>query len=1211
MTEPSTARQAGPATGHHARPSPPANAHDSSPAHPLAELHGAVGNLGVLDRLPGLAIQPKLEIGAPDDEYEREADVAAAQVMRSAGPALLADADLALRRKEDDRKKPPAPPPARPAEKKMPAPPPPPPKAPPPPPKKAPTATAPVAKPPAMPKQAPPPPRLRRPEKDHVATKAAPGAVPSITPRAASTIQSQQGAGRPLSSGDRAFFEPRLGRDLGGVRLHDDSAAQSAARDIRAQAFTYGQDIYFAPSRLAPGSAGRELLAHELAHTVQQRPGARVERRVQRQVNQPTASAVAPAPPATAGAQPATPGPALPTTDGTRDGDTLRFPALEVPPFRLAGEKGADYRKPLTRAKGYKPADRRAPGMVDQRDMWRESLGSRLRPKVTGLLTLRHAQARNGRSLVKSGGTGIVPRYYIGSDLEIAQGLSTPNWDHKGHGKRDPIWVYDADHMLELQVANFPASRDAHSIGNLELLEHHINLRSGNYIKQAIERHVAGYVAALPPSQRAEFARWRENFNVTFATGIPGTGFQPAVLAENDHWTRDDIAAGAHLANVVTTPQWSEIGSEDVIDIFQSATGGIPSKLHKTGHLPDKRLLAPFILVAKTVETGEDWETKPNIASLTFELPAGKAIAGGKPPDPVPIPRLPGARFAGYLDKRATKKALLSDLKAPGMSRVEIDDFELLPNRLYAQGRIVTDLPLLEGTEIDLTLDGDDLEISKTFEAGDFKVPRPLQIDGSSLTVTAHGGDASIKGQVNLSIDRVGQGFVKGGGSIRRGFDLDGGFTFSSDIFENPHMTLGYHAGQFSGSGHLGLARGKIPGLRHGTLDVSYADGHLEATGRAQLDIPGVREAELHLSYDRDHGLTIGGTVVLGRLPGLNGGTLSVTIAQRPGEAGYRLTAHGEAEPAIPGIGARLVVDYDDGAFTAHAHAEFHRGLVAGSIDAGATNRPVGEDGRIVEDGPPTPKVAIFGSGVAALRLGLLKGTAEMHLLPDGEISVAGELDVAVNLWDPIEPDPTTLLHPPKLEFPIFGPVVLELGGSLVLRYGVGAGVLGGRLRIDYSPAHEEQTHVYGAVGLHTSAYAGLELDVFVGLSLDAWIGHISGRILVGAGLFAQADVTPAIAIDWTPGAGLSLDPVLDAHLTPKLVFHLDAVVAAGVGPFEKEWHKELARREFGSSMAMGIAVPAHYDEAHGFNVAWDRKQITYPDLDPLETAKDFLMSLV
>ena len=86
-----------------------------------------------------------------------------------------------------------------------------------------------------------------------------------------------------MPPGERSFFEPRFGRDLGGVRVHDDAAARDAARDISAQAFTYGQDVYFGAGRYRPGTeSGRELLAHELAHTVQQRPGAQIERRVQR-----------------------------------------------------------------------------------------------------------------------------------------------------------------------------------------------------------------------------------------------------------------------------------------------------------------------------------------------------------------------------------------------------------------------------------------------------------------------------------------------------------------------------------------------------------------------------------------------------------------------------------------------------------------------------------------------------------------------------------------------------------------------------------------------------------------------------------------------------------------------------------------------------------------------------------------------------------------
>ena len=79
------------------------------------------------------------------------------------------------------------------------------------------------------------------------------------------------GLGTPLDSGQRAFFEPRLGQDLSHVRVHTGPDAQVAAAEARADAFTVGSDIAFGAGRYAPRTAGgATLLAHELAHVVQQ-----------------------------------------------------------------------------------------------------------------------------------------------------------------------------------------------------------------------------------------------------------------------------------------------------------------------------------------------------------------------------------------------------------------------------------------------------------------------------------------------------------------------------------------------------------------------------------------------------------------------------------------------------------------------------------------------------------------------------------------------------------------------------------------------------------------------------------------------------------------------------------------------------------------------------------------------------------------------------
>ena len=77
--------------------------------------------------------------------------------------------------------------------------------------------------------------------------------------------------GRPLDAATRAWFEPRFGHDFSAVRVHADARAAASARAVGAHAYAVGGNIAFAAGAFAPNSqAGRHLLAHELAHVVQQ-----------------------------------------------------------------------------------------------------------------------------------------------------------------------------------------------------------------------------------------------------------------------------------------------------------------------------------------------------------------------------------------------------------------------------------------------------------------------------------------------------------------------------------------------------------------------------------------------------------------------------------------------------------------------------------------------------------------------------------------------------------------------------------------------------------------------------------------------------------------------------------------------------------------------------------------------------------------------------
>jgi|GEM_PF-6466893 len=94
---------------------------------------------------------------------------------------------------------------------------------------------------------------------------------PHLTSNEETYIRSIKGAGQPLPNSAQSFFESRFGYDFSRVRVHDDHKAAESARAINARAFTLGQDVVFGTGGYSPQTfTGRKLLAHELAHVVQQ-----------------------------------------------------------------------------------------------------------------------------------------------------------------------------------------------------------------------------------------------------------------------------------------------------------------------------------------------------------------------------------------------------------------------------------------------------------------------------------------------------------------------------------------------------------------------------------------------------------------------------------------------------------------------------------------------------------------------------------------------------------------------------------------------------------------------------------------------------------------------------------------------------------------------------------------------------------------------------
>ncbi|HBB35669.1 MAG TPA: hypothetical protein DC064_28795, partial [Cyanobacteria bacterium UBA9273] len=94
---------------------------------------------------------------------------------------------------------------------------------------------------------------------------------PNVASNVGADIQNSRASGSPLPLSVRRFMEPRFNADFSNVKIHTGDNAARLNRQVNAQAFTMGNQIFFGRNKFQPDSQeGKELIAHELTHTIQQ-----------------------------------------------------------------------------------------------------------------------------------------------------------------------------------------------------------------------------------------------------------------------------------------------------------------------------------------------------------------------------------------------------------------------------------------------------------------------------------------------------------------------------------------------------------------------------------------------------------------------------------------------------------------------------------------------------------------------------------------------------------------------------------------------------------------------------------------------------------------------------------------------------------------------------------------------------------------------------
>lgn len=229
-----------------------------SPVDRILFLQRTVGNQAVQRMMKSGTLQAKFRIGQPNDKYEQEADRVAGQVMRIPEPQIQRQPEE--EEKEELQTKPLAEQlsplvqrQVEPEEEE----------------EEEPIQTIGLAEQitPFGQRQV-----EEEEEEEPLQTNQTSGATPWRSRGLEARLHSLRGSGQSLPESVRAFFEPRFGYDLSQVRVHTNAQAADSARAVNARAFTVGRDVIFSSGQYAPHTTkGKQLLAHELTHTIQQR----------------------------------------------------------------------------------------------------------------------------------------------------------------------------------------------------------------------------------------------------------------------------------------------------------------------------------------------------------------------------------------------------------------------------------------------------------------------------------------------------------------------------------------------------------------------------------------------------------------------------------------------------------------------------------------------------------------------------------------------------------------------------------------------------------------------------------------------------------------------------------------------------------------------------------------------------------------------------
>ncbi len=1054
--------------------------------------------------------------------------------------------------------------------------------------------------------------------------------TPEVSDKVQAYLDASRGQGAPLPEKARRYFETRFRCDLSHVRIHDDAAADEAAKSIQALAFTKGSDIYFRAGAYDPeGEAGRKLLAHELAHVVQQRPG--INRRgtsgdvIRRGTKPPVGSAkddkkgggtatTFEIPTDVTDKAKAAKAPAgkidVPNT-------TISFTELHIPEFKLPYHTGA--LEWVRKEHSGKHADAWAKwaqpllkGSVDKKPKDQSS------PTAPYFLQF---------------GKGSKALPFFGTAEDVASAITSLPWDRDKNPHK-----FDIDHQKELQLGG---ADDDHN--NLWLLDRGINRSSGPTIRESVRQDIDDLLAlarpklANPPSDAKEVLASKYTVRFAKAKGGPRPGrsskskaFSPGPVTA-DKWAREDLSSETIVEALepMTTELREKVkGTKETLSLFTKRGGGKVSTLpyKGKGEIDVSKLFTPgYKVVSGTYVEGNPPRTG-KVGQLNvsfFEGEKGKKVLSPIS-HPFDLVAMPGVDYGGMVDQKSIVE-LRKKISTKVASPIEFPDIDFdLALGLVGRGSVPKpSIKLLENVEIAIVVEGADIGLEATISGGDLKLPGPFKVTGGAMTLSATTGGLGVDGRIDFEIEKLAKGFIGASAGLKSGgpsFSLEGELEFDTKMFTEAKLGLSYKEGKWGVKGKLAVGEGKIKGIKSASAEVAVEDETVSALGTFESSIKGIDKGKVTFKYDPKTGMEIAGEIELGKgIPGVKTGKLSATIKESPA-GDYSLSGGIVIQPDVPGLSGDVTGKYEDGAFLVEANLGYEKGLAKGSVRIGVTNQAVGAEGKPA--GPPTDNLLVYGGGELTLKIApWLQGTVGVQLKPNGEIEVKGKVALPDHLDVFPEKKVEKRVFSIGIDIPIVGVAVAgqrigifaTIKGGLDVFAGFGPGQLRNlSLEVTYNPAHEEATTVVGTGSFYVPASAGLRLSVDGGLGVGIPIVSATAGITIYGEIGVQGAAEASARVEWSPARGVILDAQGSLSVEPKFKFGIEAFVDVSadlwittIELYHKKWN--LASFEYGSNLRFGLVFPIHYEEGKPFQLSFDQVQWTYPSIEP----KDLLSGLM